>query len=159
MQLRILCVGKLKERFYADAAAEFLKRLSRYALVELIEVADEKAPENMSEAQRGQVKRAEGERLLSKLAEGEYAIALAIDGKRMDSVAFASCLQGLMNGGHGRIAFIIGGSLGLSDAVLVRADMKLSFSEMTFSHQVFRVMLLEQVYRAFRIINNEPYHK
>ncbi len=159
MQLSILCVGKLKEAFYRGAVEEFAKRLSRYAAVSVTEVADEKAPERAGDAERGRIKRAEGERLLSRVLPGEYVIALDIAGKRMDSVAFSDMLKAAMDGGHGRIAFVIGGSLGLSPEVVARADERVSFSDMTFNHQLFRVMLLEQIYRAFRIINNEPYHK
>jgi 23S rRNA (pseudouridine1915-N3)-methyltransferase len=159
MVVRVVCVGRLKERFYEQAAAEFLKRLSRYATVELIETADEKAPENLSDAQREQVKLEEGRRILSKLDKSDFVVALAIEGKTLSSPELASCLQGWMNEGRGKFSFVIGGSLGLSMEVLSRADYSLSFGKMTFSHQLFRVMLLEQLYRAFKIMNNEPYHK
>ena len=159
MIVRVVCVGRLKERFYEQAAAEFLKRLSRYATVELVETADEKAPETLSGAQRDQVKLEEGRRILSKLDKSDFVVALAIDGKTLSSPELASFLQGLMNEGHGKFSFVIGGSLGLSAEVLSRADYSLSFGKMTFSHQLFRVMLLEQLYRAFKIMNNEPYHK
>ncbi len=159
MTIRILCVGKIKERFYAEAAGELLKRLSRYCQVEIIEVADEKAPEQLSEAQKEQVKRAEGERLLARLNPQDYAIALCIEGKRPSSMEFADSLSQKMTEGCSRVAFLIGGSLGLSQGALARCQEKLSFSAMTFPHQLFRVMLLEQIYRAFRIMGNEPYHK
>ncbi|MEG1548271.1 MAG: 23S rRNA (pseudouridine(1915)-N(3))-methyltransferase RlmH [Clostridia bacterium] len=159
MTIKILCVGRLKERFYTDAAAEFIKRLSRYAVVELVEVPDEKAPETLSAALRAQVISAEGARLLERIGESEYTVALAIEGKKMGSPQLASVLEGLMTDGKSRFTFVIGGSLGLSPQVMARADMALSFSDMTFSHQIFRIMLLEQLYRSFKIINNEPYHK
>lgn len=159
MKLRILCVGRLKEKYFSDACREYAKRLTRYADVETVEVADEKAPEELSEALRDKVRSAEGARLLSHIADTEYVVALAIDGKSMDSAAFASTLDTLMQSGKSDIVFVIGGSLGLSKSVLARADMRWSFSQLTFPHQLFRVMLLEQLYRAFRILRNEPYHK
>lgn len=159
MTIRILCIGKLKERFYADAVAEFAKRLSRYAAVEIVELADERAPEQLSPAQREQVKEAEGKRILAKVGENDHLIAMDLKGAQLTSEEFAARLQGWMTGGKSRMAFAIGGSLGLSDEVLARADFRLCFGKPTFSHQVFRIMLMEQVYRAFRIINGEPYHK
>jgi 23S rRNA (pseudouridine1915-N3)-methyltransferase len=159
MTIRILCVGKLKERFYADAMAEFIKRLSRFARVEVAEVADERAPETLSNAQRAQVLEREGARLMEKLRPSDFAVALRVDGRRYSSEAFAGQLGAWMNEGKSSIAFLIGGSLGLSPAALERADAGVSFSDMTFSHQLIRVMLVEQVYRAFKILNNEPYHK
>ena len=159
MNLKILCVGRLKERFYEEAAAEFTKRLSRYGKIELIEVPDEKAPEQMSDAQRLQVMNREGERILARLDEGEPLIALCIEGKEMPSEALAKRLSDMALMGKSRVAFAIGGSLGLSEAVKKRAELLLSFSPMTFSHQIFRVMLLEQLYRACKINAGEPYHK
>ena len=159
MNIKLVCVGRLKERFTRDACDEYLKRLSRYASLRLDEVPDEKAPEALSPALREQVKAAEGARILERIADNEYVIALAIDAKQLSSEAFADKLDSLMLSGRSDIAFIIGGSLGLSPEVLRRADFALSFSPMTFSHQIFRVMLLEQIYRAFRILRNEPYHK
>ncbi len=159
MTIRVICVGRLKERFYEDAVSEFVKRLSRYASVEMIEVADEKAPEKLSDAQREQVKAEEGKRMLLKLDKNDFVVALAIEGKELSSPALADMMQSFMNEGRGSFAFLIGGSLGLSHEVVKRADYLLSFSKMTFSHQLFRVMLLEQIYRAFKILNNEPYHK
>ncbi|HWS30313.1 MAG TPA: 23S rRNA (pseudouridine(1915)-N(3))-methyltransferase RlmH [Clostridia bacterium] len=159
MTIRVICVGRLKERFYEEAVSEFVKRLSRYASVELIEVADEKAPERLSGAEREQVKLEEGRRILAKLDKNDFAVALAIEGKELSSLALAESMQAWMNEGKGSFAFLIGGSLGLSAEVLSRANYLLSFGKMTFSHQVFRVMLLEQLYRAFKIMNNEPYHK
>lgn len=159
MKLRIVCVGRLKEIFYTDAVNEFKKRLSRFAEVEIVELADEKAPEKLSDAELEQIKLAEGRRILAKLSEGETVIALDIKGTQLSSPELAEKLKNLMLEGKSRIAFIIGGSNGLSGEVLSRADFKLSFSKMTFSHQIFRIMLVEQLYRAFKIINNEPYHK
>lgn len=159
MKLRVICVGRLKEKFYTDAVNEFKKRLSRFAEVEIVELADEKAPEKLSDAELEQIKLAEGRRILAKLADGETVVALDIKGVQLSSTELAEKLKNLMLEGKSRIAFIIGGSNGLSSEVLSRADFKLSFSKMTFSHQIFRIMLMEQLYRAFKIINNEPYHK
>jgi 23S rRNA (pseudouridine1915-N3)-methyltransferase len=157
--MRILCVGKLKERFYQQACAEFIKRLGRYAMVEIIEVPDEKAPEQLSCLQRQQVKQAEGARLLGRLTEPGLVIALDLGGEQLSSPELAARLQSWYVAGHSRFYFIIGGSLGLSEEVLARADLRLSFGKPTFSHQIFRVMLLEQIYRACRINAGEPYHK
>jgi len=159
MNIKIACVGKLKEKFYVDALGEFSRRLSRYAKVEVAQVADEPAGETLSPAQREQVLQREGERLLGRIKPTEYVIALCIGGKRLTSEGLAAHLEGLMGSGRSDITFVIGGSLGLSAAVEQRADLKLSFSDFTFSHQIIRVMLLEQVYRAFKIIRGEPYHK
>lgn len=159
MKLRIVCVGRLKEKFYTDAVNEFKKRLSRFAEVEIVELADEKAPEKLSDAELEQIKLAEGRRILGKIADGETVVALDIRGIQLSSTELAEKLNAYMLEGKSRIAFIIGGSNGLSVEVLSRADLKLSFSKMTFSHQIFRIMLVEQLYRAFKIINNEPYHK
>lgn len=159
MKLRILCIGRLKERFYTEAAAEFTKRLSRFCETEIVELNDERVPAEPSPADIERVKRIECGRIADKLAEGEYVIALDPRGKQLSSEELADRLSGLMLSGKSRIAFIIGGSHGLTDELRKRADAVLSFSEMTFSHQIFRVMLLEQIYRAFKIINGEPYHK
>lgn len=159
MKLRVICVGRLKEKFYTDAVNEFKKRLSRFAEVEIVELADEKTPEKLSDAELEQIKLAEGRRILGKIADGETVIALDIKGRELSSIELAERLNAYMLEGSSRIALIIGGSNGLSAEVLSRADFRLSFSKMTFSHQIFRVMLMEQLYRAFKIINNEPYHK
>ena len=159
MQIDILCVGKIKEKFFRDALEEYKKRLSRYCRLCEIEVADEKTPDNASDTEVRQIKEKEGERLLSKMSEDSIVIALAIDGKGYSSEAFAGELERLAVGGTSHIQFVIGGSLGLSDAVLSRANRRLSFSAMTFPHQLMRVILLEQIYRAYRIQRNEPYHK
>lgn len=159
MKITILCVGKIKEKFYRDAIAEYEKRLSRYCKLEIIEVADEKTPDNASELVERQIKEKEAERMLKYLKDGAFVCALAIDGKQLDSVELSEQMERLGTGGISHIIFMIGGSLGMADELLKRADMKLSFSKMTFPHQLMRVILLEQVYRAYRIMNNEPYHK
>lgn len=159
MNIKVLCVGRLKEKFYMEACAEFKKRISRYANMEIAEVADEKAPEQLSPALMEQVKNAEGQRLMDRLLPGEYLIAMDIRGKELNSPELSALMEEVMQSGKSRVAFAIGGSLGLSDAVLQRADKRVSFGKPTFSHQIFRVMLLEQIYRAFKIMRGEPYHK
>lgn len=158
MKITVACVGKIKEKYFTDAINEYSKRLSRYVKLNIAEVTDEKAPESMSEAQAEQVKEIEGERLL-KVIDDSFVVALAINGKKMTSEAFSDFISNNMVKGISHITFVIGGSLGLSDKVLERADYKLSFSDMTFPHQLMRVVLLEQIYRAYRIMKNEPYHK
>ncbi len=158
MKITIACVGKIKEKYFIDAIKEYSKRLSRYVNLNIVEVADEKAPENMSEAQMIQVKDTEAERLLKILGES-YVVALAIDGKKLDSEKFSSFISDKMVRGVSHLTFVIGGSLGLSEKILKKADFKISFSDMTFPHQLMRVILLEQIYRANRIMKNEPYHK
>lgn len=159
MRITIICAGKLKERFYQDAVAEYTKRLNRYLRLEIIEVEDEKTPDGAGAALELQIKRREGERILKNIKDGAYVIALAIEGDAPSSTELADKLQNLSAGGNSHIVFIIGGSLGLSDAVLKKADWLLSFSKMTFPHQLMRVVLLEQIYRCCKIIKNEPYHK
>lgn len=159
MNIKVLCVGRLKEKIYMEACAEFKKRISRYANMEIAEVADEKAPEQLSPALMEQVKNAEGQRLMDRLLPGEYLIAMDIRGKELTSPELSALMEEVMQSGKSRVAFAIGGSLGLSDAVLQRADKRVSFGKPTFSHQIFRVMLLEQIYRAFKIMRGEPYHK
>lgn len=159
MIVKVLCVGKLKEKYLKDAVFEYSKRLGRYARVDIVCVADEPTKEKLSEKERDRILQIEGERLLSKLCDGDYCMALDIVGKEYSSPELAYHLQERMNAGKSRICFIIGGSLGLSDDVLLRADERISFSKMTFPHQLMRVILLEQVYRAFKIMKNEPYHK
>jgi 23S rRNA (pseudouridine1915-N3)-methyltransferase len=158
MKITIACVGKIKEKYFSDAIAEYSKRLGRYVTLEIAEVADEKAPENLSLAQMEQVKFAEGKRLLNVIKDS-YVVALAINGKKFTSEGFAEFIDNRMVQGTSHITFVIGGSLGLSAEVLQKADYKLSFSDMTFPHQLMRVVLLEQIYRAQRILKNEPYHK
>lgn len=159
MKITLAAVGKIKEKFYADAIAEYSKRLSRYCKLEILQVADEKTPDNASETVERQIKEKEGERLLASIKEGAYVVALAIEGEMLDSVRLSEKINTLGVGGTSQIVFVIGGSLGLSDAVLKRADYRLSFSRMTFPHQLMRVILLEQIYRSYRIIYGEPYHK
>ena len=159
MKITILCVGKIKESFYRDAVSEYAKRLSKYTKFEVIEVADEECPDGASPALEDRIREKEGQRILKKIPGGAYVIALAIHGKKKDSVEFSESLQKIFLSGKSEICFIIGGSLGLSDAVLKAGDELLSFSDMTFPHQLMRVILSEQIYRAFRIMNHEPYHK
>lgn len=159
MNISIITVGKLKEKYLKQGIDEYLKRLSSYAKIEILEVSDEKAPEELSAVEMEQVKQKEGERILSKLHPDTYVIALAIDGKQKSSEELADTLDKLATYGKSKIAFVIGGSLGLSSEVLQRADERLSFSKMTFPHQLMRLILVEQVYRAFRINRGEPYHK
>ena len=159
MKITILCVGKVKEKFYRDAISEFEKRLSRYCRLEMIEVADEKTNEEATDTEIRLVKDKEGERLLKNIKEDAYVICLCIDGKQLDSEELSEKVEKLGVNGTSHICFVIGGSLGLSDNVIKRADYKLSFSKMTFPHQLMRVILLEQIYRAYRIMNHEPYHK
>ncbi|MBQ9391815.1 MAG: 23S rRNA (pseudouridine(1915)-N(3))-methyltransferase RlmH [Lachnospiraceae bacterium] len=159
MNIKIITVGKIKEKFYRDAILEYSKRLSSYCKLNIIEVNDEMTKENASVNEVNIVLRKEGERILKSINNNEYIIALAINGKKLDSIEFANKINDLRIHSNSNICFIIGGSLGLSDDVLKKANMKLSFSDMTFPHQLMRVILLEQIYRAFRINNNEPYHK
>ncbi len=159
MKITVVAVGKIKEKFYTDAIGEYGKRLSRYCRLEIVQVADEKTPDGASEALERQIKEREGERILSQIREGAYVIALAIGGKMRTSEEMAQKMERLGIEGKSQVVFVIGGSLGLSEKVLRRADEKLSFSKMTFPHQLMRVILLEQIYRSYRIITGEPYHK
>lgn len=159
MKITVLTVGKIKEKYFTDAIAEYSKRLSRYCKLEIVQVADEKTPDGASEALEAQIKDKEGERILSNIRDGSFVVALAIDGNMLDSVQLAEKIEKWGVSGISQIVFVIGGSLGLSKAVLNRADYKLSFSKMTFPHQLMRVILLEQIYRSYRIMGNEPYHK
>ena len=159
MKITLITVGKIKEKYFTDAIAEYAKRLSRYCKLEIIEVADEKTPDGASEALENQIKEKEGERILSKVPDSAYVIALAIEGKQLSSEELADKMEKWNVNGVSHLVFIIGGSLGITPKVLNRADFKLSFSRMTFPHQLMRVVLLEQIYRSFRIRNNEPYHK
>ena len=153
MHITVICVGKIKEKFYTDALAEYQKRLSKYCKLDIVELADEKTKENASAHEVELVKAKEGERILSAIKEDMYVIALAIEGKMLDSVELSEKIEKLGLSGSSHVAFVIGGSLGLD------ADMKLSFSKMTFPHQLMRVILLEQIYRAYRIMTGAPYHK
>ncbi|MFJ7935412.1 23S rRNA (pseudouridine(1915)-N(3))-methyltransferase RlmH [Sporosarcina sp. NPDC096371] len=159
MNITIVTVGKLKEKYLKLGIEEFSKRLGAYAKIDLVEVADEKAPESLSDADMEIVKKKESERILSKVGADAYVIALAIEGKMKTSEELSAGLESLMTYGRSKVVFVIGGSLGLHDSVLKRADELLSFSKMTFPHQMMKLILLEQVYRAFRIMKNEPYHK
>jgi len=159
MNITVFSVGKLKEKYLKDAIQEYATRLTKYCKLDIIEVPDEKAPENMSEAMEAAVRYKEGQAILKQLRDDTYVIALAIQGKQLSSEKFAELISDLGLRGKSNIAFVIGGSIGLSEEVLKRADYHLSFSAMTFPHQLMRVILLEQVYRGFRIIKGEPYHK
>ena len=155
----IVSVGKLKEKYLKMGIEEYVKRLGSYAKMDLIEVPDEKAPEQLSDAEMEIVKKKEGERILSKIGPDTYVIALAINGKMKTSEEMAADIESLMTYGKSKIAFVIGGSLGLHDDVLRRADEKQSFGKMTLPHQLMKLVLVEQVYRSFRIMKGEPYHK
>lgn len=159
MKITVLTVGKIKEKFYRDAIAEYAKRLGRYCRLEIVEVPDEQTPDSAGEALELQIRQKEGQRLLKSIREEDYVIALAIEGKKQDSKRFAKMIETLGIQGRSSLVFVIGGSLGLAPEVMTRADAALSFSDMTFPHQLMRVILLEQIYRGFRIIRGEPYHK
>ena len=159
MNITIITVGKLKEKYLKEAVLEYSKRLSKYCRMDIIEVPDGKAPENMSQAEEEAVRYKEGQGILKYIKNDTYVIALDIQGKMLCSEAFAGYIDDLGLKGKSNIVFVIGSSLGLSQEVLTRADYKLSFSPMTFPHQLMRVILLEQIYRGFRIIRSEPYHK
>ncbi|AIY06954.1 50S rRNA methyltransferase [Planococcus sp. PAMC 21323] len=159
MNISIISVGKLKEKYLKSGIEEYTKRLGSYSKINEIEVADEKAPEQLSDADMEIVKKKEADRIMAKISADAYVIALAIDGKMKTSEQLAKDIESLMTYGRSKIVFVIGGSLGLHDDVLKRADEKLSFSKMTFPHQLMKLILVEQVYRAFRIMKGEPYHK
>lgn len=159
MNITILAVGKIKESFYREALSEYQKRLGRYCRLEIVEVADESVPEKASLAQEELIKEREAQRILKRLRENSFVITLEITGKKYDSERFAKELEDLALAGRSQLVFVVGGSLGLHRSVSERADLKLSFSDMTFPHQLMRVILAEQIYRAFRIINGSPYHK
>lgn len=158
MNINIVAVGSIKEKFFKDAVSEYAKRLSRYVKLNIIEVKDEKTPAMASALEEEKIKEVESERILSKLPNS-YVVALTIDGKKYSSEELAKIMEKYDILSKGNLSFVIGGSLGLHKSVIDRADEKLSFSEMTFPHQLMRVILLEQIYRAYRIRNNEPYHK
>ena len=159
MKIKIICVGKIKENFYKEAITEYAKRLSKFTSFSVIEVSDEKTDEKASQKENELVLSKEGKRILEQIGNDDYVISLCIEGKPLSSVDFSKKISEVMLNGYSNIAFLIGSSLGLSDGVKKRSDFKLSFSEMTFPHQLIRVILTEQIYRAFKIINNEPYHK
>lgn len=159
MNISIIAVGKLKEKFFSDAVDEYMKRLSRFAKMQIVQLADKKIADNASDAEERIVIEKEGKDILSKISPSQYVVALCVEGKKLDSPAFAKKISSLALEGESDIVFVIGGSLGLSNEVKARADMRLSFSDMTFPHQLMRVILLEQIYRAFKISANETYHK
>lgn len=159
MKISILTVGKIKEKYLRDAIAEYSKRLGRYCKLEIIEVSDEKTPDNASETVEEAIRKKEGERLLKYIREDAFVITLEIAGEQLTSEKFAKKINTLGIRGVSHIQFVIGGSIGLGKEVLARSDYALSFSKMTFPHQLMRVILLEQIYRSYRIINGEPYHK
>lgn len=159
MKITVITVGKVKEKYFTMAIDEYTKRLSRYCKLEIIELTDEKTPDNSSEATNLLIKAKEGDRIAASIKDDAYVIALAIEGKMLDSVELSQKIASLGVNGTSHITFVIGGSLGLDERILSRADFKLSFSKMTFPHQMMRVILLEQIYRAYRISSNEPYHK
>ena len=159
MKIDILAVGKIKEKYYTDAANEYAKRLSKYVKLNVIEVKDEKTSVGASDHENDLVKSAEAQRLKQHIADGAVLIPLCIEGRQMTSEGFADLLSSFENRGESHLQFVIGGSLGLDESLKEKGVMKLSFSEMTFPHQLMRVVLLEQIYRAYRIKNNEPYHK
>ncbi|MCR5792596.1 MAG: 23S rRNA (pseudouridine(1915)-N(3))-methyltransferase RlmH [Lachnospiraceae bacterium] len=159
MKITVLTVGKIKEKYLEQGIAEYKKRLGKYCKLEIVEVADEKTPDNASESVERKIKEKEGERLLKYIDDSAYLIALAIDGKMLDSVELSEKIDKLGVQGTSHIQFVIGGSLGICDEILKKADFKLSFSKMTFPHQLMRMILMEQIYRAYRIMRGEPYHK
>ena len=159
MKITIICVGKIKEKFYRDAISEYEKRLGRYCKLEIVEVADEKTPNGASAMLEEQIKEKEAKRVLEKIRDDAFVCILEIAGKRFSSEGFARWMEQLTINGNSQIVFVIGGSLGLHGSVRERADIAVSFSDMTFPHQLMRVILVEQIYRAFRIIHKEPYHK
>ena len=158
MNMALICMGRLKEKYWRDAAAEYEKRLSRFGKWETIELPDLPEPSNSSPAIEEQIKKKEGDAILSKIRDGDIVVCLCIDGRQMDSVQLSKKLTELADTGR-RVVFVIGGSLGLAPAVVARAQVKLSFSPMTFPHQLARIMLLEQTYRAMKIAAGERYHK
>lgn len=159
MKISILTVGKIKEKYLRDAIAEYSKRLSRYCKLEIIETADEKTPDNASETVEDSIRNKEGERLLKYIKDDAFVITLEIAGEQLTSEKFAEKINNLGIRGNSHIQFVIGGSIGLGKEVLKRSDYALSFSKMTFPHQLMRIILLEQIYRSYRILNHEPYHK
>ena len=159
MKIDVICIGKLKEKYWRDAVEEYAKRLGRYCRFRITELKEARLPANASEADEENVKKAEGQAILSALQDRMYVVALDVRGKEMSSEKLASRIEQHMNSGTEEIAFLIGGSLGLSEEVLRRADTRLSFSPMTFPHQMMRVILAEQIYRSFKIIHHETYHK
>lgn len=159
MKLTVIAVGKLKEKYLKEGIGEYSKRLSRFCELEIVEVEDEQAPENLSAAQELQVKKKEAEKILKKVKEGSALVILDVKGERTSSEGLAAKLQSFFISGKSHITFVIGGSLGLDQELLKKADYRFSMSELTFPHQLARLILLEQLFRAFKIMNNETYHK
>lgn len=159
MRITVLCVGKIKEKYLQQGIAEYSKRLGRYIKLDILEVPDEKTPDRASAAQEAQIRDIEGERLLKHIRPDDFVVTMAIDGKMLDSVELSRQIETWGVQGKSHLVFVIGGSLGLSKAVLQRGDYALSFSRLTFPHQLMRMILLEQIYRSYRIMNHEPYHK
>ena len=159
MKVKIIAVGKLKEKYLKDGIAEYGKRMSRFTKFEIVELADEKTPDNASAAQNQQIMEKEGERILAKISERDYVIVLAIEGKQLSSAAFSKVIADATLRGYSDIVFVIGGSLGLADKVKKRANLRLSFGLLTLPHQLMRLVLSEQIYRAFMIQQGSPYHK
>lgn len=159
MRIIVICVGKIKEKFYKEALSEYAKRLSKYCKLDIIEVADEKTPDGAGENLSRQIMQKEADRIISKIPDNAYIIATAIEGQKYNSVSFAKEIEMLGIKGESTLVFLIGGSLGIDESLKKRCNKLISFSDMTFPHQLMRVILLEQIYRAFRIQNNEPYHK
>lgn len=159
MKVKIICVGKLKEKYLVDGIKEYMKRISGYADIEMIEVADERIPDRASLAEEIIVKAKEGRKILDKVKQDDYMILLDVKSQEMDSVTFSKHIEQCMIDGKSTIDFVIGGSLGHGEEVLARANMRLSFSQMTYPHQLMRLILVEQIYRAFKIMKNETYHK
>lgn len=159
MKIKLICVGKVKEKFYVDAIKEYSKRLGAYTSLEIVEVPDEKTPDKASEAINLQIKEKEGNAILSKIKVNDFVMLLDIKGKMYSSEELSQTLENYMIDGKSEFIFIIGGSLGVSQQVKQRANALISFSKMTFPHQLMRVIFLEQIYRSFKIMKNEPYHK
>ena len=159
MKIKLVTVGKLKEKYLKDGIAEYAKRLSRFSKLEIVELADEKTPDKASELENQQILEKEGSRILAKVSEREFMVALAIEGKQFPSEEFSSILSDITVRGFSDITFVIGGSLGLSNELIQRADFRWRISKATFPHQLCRILVVEQIYRSFRILHNEPYHK
>ena len=159
MNIKIISVGKIKEKYIQEGIKEFSKRLSRYCNLDIVELEDEKAPENLSEKEMEIIKNKEGEKIIAKIPQNSFIISLEIEGKQISSEELSKKMEDIMVNGINDITFLIGGSLGLSDEVKSKSNFKLSFSKMTFPHQLMRLILVEQVYRAWKIMKNEPYHK
>ncbi|WP_026486440.1 23S rRNA (pseudouridine(1915)-N(3))-methyltransferase RlmH [Caldanaerobius polysaccharolyticus] len=159
MNIDVIAVGRIKEKYIQEGIKEYKKRLSSYCKLNIIEVSDEKVPDDSSDAQRERIRQVEGERIRARIKKGSYVIATDINGEELSSEQLARKLNDIIISGKSDLSIIIGGSLGLWDQLIESADMRLSFSKFTFPHQLFRLILLEQLYRCFKIIHAEPYHK